>query len=119
LRSVIVLVLLVFVSGMPVSADLFNGYYRVAPVIEQGATVFIGEQGLDISPAMTAANVNGVPTSITTIGWWASAADIRATVPTKSIDLAGRENVFSIAQAEFDGYEGWHGTSFSCYSPKT
>ena len=91
---------------MPVSADLFNGYYRVAPVIEQGATVFIGEQGLDIRPAMSAANANGVPTTITTIGWWVSSADIHTSVPTKSIDLAGRENAFAVTQAEFDGYEG-------------
>jgi hypothetical protein len=81
---------------MPVSAGLFNGYYRVAPVIEHGATVFIGEQGLDISPALSAANANGVPTAITTIGWWVSGSDIHTTVPTKSIDLAGRENAFSV-----------------------
>ena len=51
----IVLICLVF----PVSADLLNGYYRVAPNINQGATVFIGEQGLDISPALAAANAVG------------------------------------------------------------
>jgi hypothetical protein len=40
-RIVIALVVFVLVTVMPVSATLFNGYYRVAPEIEQGATVFI------------------------------------------------------------------------------
>ena len=51
----IVLICLVF----PVSADLVNGYYKVAPNINQGATVFIGEQGLNIAPALDVANAPG------------------------------------------------------------
>jgi len=103
---VIALVALVFITVMPVSATLFNGYYRVAPEIEQGATVFIGEQGLDITPAMIAAN-NG--TALTTIGWWVSAADIYTMAPTISVETMTRQEAFNVTQAEFDGYEGqWY-----------
>jgi len=107
-RIVIALVVFVLVTVMPVSATLFNGYYRVAPEIEQGATVFIGEQGLNIIPALEAANAQGTPTSITTIGWWAS-PDIRTLAPTISINTTERQTLFNVTQAEFDGYEGaWY-----------
>ena len=107
--ALVALAMFVLVAVMPVSADLYNGYYKVAPNINQGATVFIGEQALDISNALATANAAGTPTSITTIGWWASAADIRTTAPTVSFDLIGRANLFTVTQAEFDGYEGqWY-----------
>ncbi len=100
--ALVALAMFVLVAVMPVSADLYNGYYRVAPIINQGATVFIGEQGLDITAA-----VNG--TSGYTIGWWASAADIQTTSPTVSFDLTGRTSYFTVTQSEFDGYEGeWY-----------
>ena len=72
--------------------------------------MFIGEQGLDISNALASARAQGIThAAITTIGWWASAADIRTTAPTVSFDLIGRENLFTVTQAEFDGYEGqWY-----------
>jgi uncharacterized protein YaiE (UPF0345 family) len=108
-RIPIALVILVLVTVIPVSATLFNGYYRVAPEIEQGASVFIGEQGLNITPALDAANAQGTPTSITTIGWWASAAEIRTTAPTASVETLDREKDFTVTQAEFEGYDGtWY-----------
>ena len=68
--------------------------------INPGNAVFIGEQGLDISAAM------GPDTQI---GWWASAADITRTSPTKTIDLAGRITSFMVSPSEFDGYPGnWY-----------
>ena len=68
--------------------------------IKPGNTVFIGEEGLDISAAMG---------SDTKIGWWASAADITTTSPTQTIDLAGRITSFMISPSEFDGYLGnWY-----------
>jgi PGF-CTERM protein len=108
--ALVALAMFVLVAVMPVSADLVNGYYRVAPGINQGATVFIGEQGLDISHAMASARAQGTThLPITTIGWWASAADIRTTAPTVSFDLIGRETLFTVTQSEFDGYEGqWY-----------
>jgi len=68
--------------------------------IKQGNTVFIGEEKLDISAAM------GPDTQI---GWWASAADITTTSPTKTIDLNGRTTSFMVSPSEFDGYFGnWY-----------
>ena len=68
--------------------------------IKQGNTVFIGEEGLDISAAM------GPDTQI---GWWASAADISTTSPTQTIDLKGRITSFMVSPSEFDGYLGnWY-----------
>ena len=68
--------------------------------INPGNAVFIGEEGLDISVAM------GPDTQI---GWWASAADITTTSPTKTIDLKGRINSFMVSPSEFDGYLGnWY-----------
>jgi len=68
--------------------------------INPGNAVFIGEQGLDISAAM------GPDTQI---GWWASAAEISTTSPTKTIDLTGRITSFMVSPSEFDGYLGtWY-----------
>jgi hypothetical protein len=108
--ALVALAMFVLVAAMPVAAWSTNAYYRVAPGINQGATVFIGEQGLDISNALASARAQGTThAAITTIGWWASAADIRTTAPTVSFDLIGRENLFTVTQAEFDGYEGqWY-----------
>jgi hypothetical protein len=68
-----VLAMFVLVAILPVSADSVNQYYLVAPNINQGATIFIGEQGLNITPALDQVNAAGVPSNYTTIGWWASA----------------------------------------------
>ncbi len=108
--ALVALAMFVLVAVMPVSADLINGYYKVAPGINQGATVFIGEQGLDITNALNSANLGGYAvTNLNTIGWWASAADIYTTAPTVSVDLTGRAAQFTVTQAEFDGYEGqWY-----------
>jgi hypothetical protein len=68
--------------------------------IKQGNALFIGEEGLDISAAM------GPDTQI---GWWASAAEISTTSPTKTIDLTGRTTSFMVSPSEFDGYLGnWY-----------
>ncbi len=56
--------------------------------IGQGNVVFVGEEGLDISAAL------GPDTQI---GWWASAADITTTSPTKTIDLKGRITSFMVS----------------------
>ena len=110
-RIAISLAILVLVAVMPVSADLLNGYYRVAPNIQQGATLFIGEQGLNVTDALATANAAGVPgnTAYTTVGWWESAATITNQPPDVSINLGGRATYFTVTQFEFDGYEGqWY-----------
>jgi len=106
--ALVALALFVLVAVMPVSA----AYYTVAPFVNQSATVFIGEQGLNISCALNAANGTAnsyaAPT-LTTIGWWASAAQIWSTSPTKSIDLNGRYTNFMVASSDFVGYTGnWY-----------
>jgi PGF-CTERM protein len=107
--ALVALAMFVLVAVVPVSASFANGYYTVAPNVNQGATVFIGEQGLNITSALTTANAAGTPSAYTTIGWWASAADIQVTAPTVSVDLTGRQTLFTVTQAEFDGYEGqWY-----------
>ena len=104
--ALVALAMFVLVAAMPVSAYNNGFYYVVRQNINQGATVFIGEQGLDITLAMSTANAG---TALTTIGWWASAADIYNTAPTTSVDTATRQESFTVTQAEFDGYEGqWY-----------
>ncbi|MFA4877430.1 MAG: DUF3821 domain-containing protein [Methanoregula sp.] len=65
--------------------------------VSQGNTVFIGEQGLDISAAM------GPDTSI---GWWASGADVRSSSPSKTINVASQLNSFTVSPSEFSGWPG-------------
>ncbi len=108
LKFLIVLTLgvLFLIGTIPVSATVFNGYYRVAPEIGQGATVFIGEQGLNITNALIQANnQDGAnPTAITVIGWWASPLDIFSSGPTVSYNVSEQLTGFSVNQTEFDGY---------------
>src|SRR5665647_938487 len=108
-RVGIALIVLVLVLVMPVSADLFNGYYKVAPNISQGSTLFIGEEGLDLSNALAAANAFGILTNISTIGWWASPADVYTSPPTISYSLINRSTWFTVNATEFDSYTGeWY-----------
>jgi PGF-CTERM protein len=106
--ALVALVMFVLVAVVPVSATFANGYYTVAPTINQGATVFVGEQGLNIVPAITTAK-GGNPAASDTIGWWASAADIGNTPPTQSVDTTNRAASFTVTPSEFDGYTGqWY-----------
>jgi PGF-CTERM protein len=106
--ALVALALFVILAVVPVSAD----YYAVAPNINRGATVFIGEQGLNVAPALAEANAMHPGTASTIVGWWASAASItgsQATSPTRSIDLATRQNGLTVAPSDFVGYTGnWY-----------
>ena len=107
--ALVALAMFVLVAAMPVSAYNNGFYYVVRQDINQGASVFIGEQGLDITRALDGANTAGGTDGLTIIGWWASAAEIYTTAPTVSVDTAGRETTFTVTQAEFEGYEGqWY-----------
>jgi PGF-pre-PGF domain-containing protein len=95
-----------------------NSSYEGLININRGASVFIGEQGLNISTALSTAQTLAGRNS-TVIGWWASPDDALTSHSTVAVDLAGREHNFLVSQAEFDGYEGdWHlvdpVTGFSC-----
>jgi len=65
--------------------------------INSGNTVFLGEQGLDISAAMGAD---------TRIGWWASGADVTGSSPTKTMDVSSQLTSFSVNPSEFSSYPG-------------
>jgi hypothetical protein len=85
-----------------VSLCLTGPVIASAPIstIMQGNAVFVGEEGLDISQAIGAD---------TQIGWWASAADISSSSPTKTIDLKNRMTSFMVSPFEFSGYSGnWY-----------
>jgi PGF-CTERM protein len=106
--ALVAVALFVLMAVMPVSAAE-NG-----TVINATATVFIGEQGLNLTHALNQANgvaaVDGVPT-LTTIGWWASAAQLYTSSPTKTIDLGtgSRYLTFTVAPSDFVGYTGnWY-----------
>jgi hypothetical protein len=68
--------------------------------ISQGNTVFIGEEGLDISAAM------GPDTQI---GWWPPAAVITETAPGNTINVKTRITDFEVNPSEFSRYTGnWY-----------
>ena len=118
----VAITLFVLIAITPVSAVTTTNYNGNA--IDAGATVFIGEQNLNLTHAMNEViygvpgpQANGTYDSVpiaTKIGWWASAAAIGTTAPTKSIDIgpattAGRYTNFQVAPADFVGYTGnWY-----------
>lgn len=89
--GVLVLVLLVFPSGAMAAAPIST----IAP----GNTVFLGEEGLDITAALDGS---------TRIGWWASAADIARSSPGNTL-MVSNPSSFSVSPSEFSGYTGsWY-----------
>ena len=114
--ALIALAMFVLVAVMPVSATYTNtgtvsGYTQTALFINAGgASVYIGEQSLDLTTTLAAARAVSWPvTTSTQIGWWASAAVITTTAPTISTDLHGQVNNYQINPATFVGYTGnWY-----------
>ena len=92
--ALVAVALFVLMAVMPVSAAAM---FANGTIINQGATVFIGEQGLNVTHALNGAyygafcgapvdcnQYNAEPT-LTQIGWWASAADISSTAPSSNL----------------------------------
>lgn len=103
LITIFVLALLILAGIPAVSAE----YYTVAPVIRQGGTIFIGEQGLNITGALNLDNTYHTP-NYTTIGWWASALQIASTPPYRTLDLTGYDSaVFTATPQVFVGCTGY------------
>ena len=88
-----------------------SGGYIVAPVIGKDATIFIGEQGLDVTRALNEAYgsaPDGKPPA-TMIGWWASGQDLANNAPTKTVDLSTRYQNLIVSPSDFVGYTGnWY-----------
>jgi len=112
--ALVAVVLFVLMAVMPVSA-VANG-----TVINQGATIFIGEQGLNLTHVLNqAGNVPAgieldttTPTNVT-LGWWASAAQITKSAPTRTINLgvgaSPRYLSMTVAPSDFVGFTGnWY-----------
>ncbi|HII98396.1 MAG TPA: PQQ-binding-like beta-propeller repeat protein [Methanoregula sp.] len=81
-------------------------------IIGQGATIFIGEQGLNITHALNQANaapdIDGVP-ALTSIGWWPSAALVGTTAPARTVDVSVTYASLLVDPANFVGYTGgWY-----------
>ncbi|MGA2122706.1 MAG: DUF3821 domain-containing protein, partial [Methanoregula sp.] len=103
-------------TSYPNSSVCLKGYTKLAPaagtVINQSASIFIGEQGLDVTHALNQAqgspDINAVP-SLTIIGWWASAGQINSTGPGKVINLSTRHQSLTVAPSDFVGRTGnWY-----------
>ncbi len=108
--ALVAVAMFVLLAVMPVSA-----YVVAQNLTAQGATVFIGESGLNLTTAQFAAQnsgantTNNANTTSNVIGWWASAAAIGTSAPTKTIDLTGRNLSFTVASTDFVGYTGnWY-----------
>jgi len=85
------LVIGTFFSMSPVSAAMNT--------ISPGGTVFIGEQGLDITSALAGA---------TQIGWWASGASIDSSSPDYTISVSNPSS-FYISSSDFLSHTGnWY-----------
>ena len=88
---VLVLVLLTLPLGAMAAAPIST--------IASGNTVFLGEEGLDITAAMG---------DSPRIGWWASAADIARSSPSYTMTVSNPSG-FSISPSEFSGRLGsWY-----------
>ncbi|MCK9581242.1 MAG: DUF3821 domain-containing protein [Methanoregula sp.] len=106
-RILIVLILVFFIG--PASGAITD--------ISPGGTVFIGEQGLDITHAMA---------GDTQIGWWASAASISESAPSQKVPIPSLTS-FSVTPSTFASYTGsWfrldpagnaNGTAFNVVDP--
>ena len=100
--------------------------YKVAHVIEQDATIYIGEENLNVTHALnqargttTDAANNAVP-GLTAIGWWINPSEIFTTSPTKTINLGAgsRYKSMTVHPSDFVGYPGdWFLLGANGYSP--
>ncbi len=113
--ALVAVALFVLLAVMPVSAMTTTN--PDGRSIDAGAIIFIGEEHLNLTHALNGAYIgnagsgpafDGKPTNLT-IGWWASAAAISTSAPSKTINLQSRYLDFQVAPADFVGYTGnWY-----------
>ncbi|MDD5144213.1 DUF3821 domain-containing protein, partial [Methanoregula sp.] len=112
----VTIALAILLAVMPVSA--LGIVEKNNTAINRTATIFIGEQGLNLTHALNQAaekaniNAGGIvdnaPTNFT-VGWWASAAYVTETGPSKKVDLEPSYKAFTVDQLSFVGYtENWY-----------
>jgi len=89
-----------------------DAYYTVAPEIARGATLYIGEQGLNLTRSLNrAGGLDGpaldtvVPTNWT-IGWFI-AYPVSQSSPFKTLNISTQYQKFTVAQTDFVGYAGY------------
>jgi len=102
--TLVLALLLILVAVMPASA------VTVGTLIQPGATVFIGEEGLNIVPALGGYHY---------IAYWAPGTSGYPNNPSKVISLTGRETTFAVNPSEFVGQTGiWYQSNGAVgYSP--
>jgi trimeric autotransporter adhesin len=104
--ALVALVALVLVAVLPASAT----FYSVNSSINQGATIFYGEQGLNITPAMIQAGAVG---PYAYVSWWASAAVVSSTSPALTVPLATSANNLYVLPSTFPYTNTWYVTDSS------
>src|SRR5512139_3637438 len=103
--ALVALAMFALVAVLPVSATFNGNYYEVARNINQGATVFIGEEGLNVMNAFWNAGAQDV----TKIGWWASAANVASSPYSQSYDFGQTGRTSFTVGDTFVGYTGnWY-----------
>lgn len=88
-------ILLIAGAGLLMTPALAGSYTTVP----QGGTIFLGEQGLDVSAALG---------NDTSIGWWASGAAIATSAPSSTVQVTTPTN-FYVSPTQFGSNTGtWY-----------
>jgi len=106
--ALVALVALVLVAVLPASAT----FYSTNSTIQKGATVFYGEQGLNITHALNQANNTAfggaylgddvaINTTYAYVSWWASAAQIATTSPTITVPVGATPGNLYVLPSSF------------------
>ncbi len=105
--ALVALVALVLVAVLPASAT----FYPVNSSINMGATVFYGEQGLNLTDALATAQAAGhVGTTYSYVSWWASAASVSTSSPALTVPLTPVNNVY-VLPSTFPYTNTWYLTN--------
>ncbi len=114
--ALVALVALVLVAVLPASAT----FYSVNSTINQGATIFYGEQGLNITHALNLADKTATGTyyggsvdgainqTDAYVSWWASAASVTTTSPAATVSLAAQANNLYVLPSTFAYTNAWY-----------
>jgi PGF-CTERM protein len=105
--ALVALVALVLVAVLPASAT----FYSVNSSINQGATIFYGEQGLNITPALATATASTGNTTYAYVSWWASAAQVTTSSPALTVPLASSVNNLYVLPSTFPYTNTWYVTN--------